>query len=53
MYDCTWNFSSNCSKNTPFSKIQRDGLRTVFTSQRSVTMRYFMTPESEIRVLTP
>ena len=53
MYDCTWNFSSNCSRNRPLSNIHRDGLRLSLTSQRSVTMRYFMTPESEMRVLTP
>ena len=49
----TWNFSSNCSKKTPFSKVQRVGCRTVFTSQRSVTIRYLMTPESLMRVFTP
>ena len=38
---------------SPLLNIQRDGTRTVFTSHSSATMRYFMTPESEIRVLTP
>ena len=48
-----WNFSSNCSSSIPLSKIQREGTRLVFTSHRSVTIRYLMTPESLMRVLTP
>ena len=44
---------TNCSRNSPFSNIQREGFLAWFTSQHSATMRYFIMPESETRVLTP
>ena len=53
MYASTWNCSSNCSKKMPFINSHRVGCLAVFTSHCSVTMRYLMTPESLIRVLTP
>lgn len=37
----------------PQMKVQRDGCLTVLTSHRSVTILYFITPESEMSVLTP
>jgi hypothetical protein len=37
----------------PFMNSHRDGWRVVLTSQRSVTMRYLMTPESLMSVFTP